>query len=95
MISGLPLHEKVPAIALKKLLDENQELEKQENAEIEAINIKYLHLTGPLAQRVTQTNHLECRNHKRRWIGARRVKVCTAILGVNISAWRIRQRIKD
>lgn len=52
LIRKLPLEEKVPVVALKHLLDEQRELDKQREAEIDAITEKYRKLEEPTIARV-------------------------------------------
>lgn len=94
LISGLPLDEKVPVVALKKLLDQRHELENQENAEIEAINRKYLELTEPLSQRVASICYIVFRDHQGKRTFCRGVEIRLGFLGWKTFTWRIRKGIQ-
>lgn len=52
IIKALPVTEKVPVVALKKLLDEREQIDEQEEKNISDIRLKYQKLIQPLLERV-------------------------------------------
>ena len=52
LIKGLPTSEKVPAVALKKLLDQREAIDNEQEEKIGQIRLKYNQQIQPLLQRV-------------------------------------------
>lgn len=52
LIKALPLKEKVPVVALKKLLDEREKVDQEQEKHIVEIKKKYRQKIQPLLQRV-------------------------------------------
>lgn len=54
LIKDIPIEERVPIIALKRLLEERRKIDKQKEEEIDSVHQKYRKMLEPNTKRVNR-----------------------------------------
>lgn len=79
LIKALPVKEKVPVLALKKLLDQREAIDAEQEQKINEIKRKYSAMIQPLLQRVRIILNLGFRNYQGRGYQSRRSCQCRGV----------------